>query len=98
MDNTPATALGRVRRHIQVFLQKSRLYLEQDFVEPITATTMDEVQLFTRGSALQRIHDNAPNSPQSQPLPPLETEDTYTRAVPLTLAHLQRLPHANPVP
>ena len=65
MDNTPATTLGRVRRHIQIFLQKSRPYSEQDFVEPITATTVDEVQLFTAGSVLQRIHDSTPNSQQS---------------------------------
>ncbi len=96
MDNTPATALGRVRRHIQIFLQKSRLYLEQDFVEPITATTMDEVQLFTAGSALQRIHDSAPNSQQSGALQSLETEGTYTVGIALNLATIQGLAYANP--
>ena len=68
MGATPATALGRVRRRIEIFLQKSRPYLEKDFVEPITSTTVDEVQLFTAASALQRIHDSVPNSPHSSSL------------------------------
>ena len=68
MDSTPATALGRVRRHIQIFLQKSRPCLEKDYVEPIGATTMDEAQLSTAASALQRIHDSAPNSQHSASL------------------------------
>ena len=68
MDTTPATALGRVRRNIQVILQKLRPYVEKDFVEPITAVTMDEVQLSTAASALQRIHDSAPNSQHSEAL------------------------------
>jgi hypothetical protein len=68
MDTRPATALGRLRRGIQTFLQKSRPYLERDFEEPITARTMDEVQLSTAASALQRIHDNVPNSHHSEPL------------------------------
>ena len=68
MDTTPATAIGRVRRDIQVLLQKSRPYSEKDFVEPITAITIDEVQLSTGASALQRIHDSAPNSQHSEAL------------------------------
>ena len=68
MDSTPETALGRVRRDLQVTLQKSRPYLEKDFAKPITATTMDEVQLSTAASALQRIHDSAPNAQHSQAL------------------------------
>jgi len=68
MDATPATTLGRVRRHIQIFLQKTRPYLENDFVEPISATTVDEVQLSTASSTLQRIHDSAPNSQHSEEL------------------------------
>jgi len=67
-DTTPATALGRLRRAIQIFLQQSRPYLERDFVEPISATTMDEVQLSTASSTLQRIHDSAPDSQHSEPL------------------------------
>ena len=66
MDITPGTAFGHFRRHIQVFFQKSRPYLERDFVEPIVATTVDEVQLSTATSALQRIHDSVPNSPHSE--------------------------------
>jgi len=68
MDTTPATTLGRVRRHIQIFLQKSRPYLENDFVEPISASTVDEVQLSTAALALQRIHESAPDSHHSDAL------------------------------
>ena len=68
MDIPPATVLGRVRRGVQVILQKSRPYLEKDFVEPITATTIDEVQLSTAASALRRIHDSAPDSQHSEAL------------------------------
>jgi hypothetical protein len=68
MDITSSTALDRVRRHIQIILQKSRPYLEKDFVEPIAAATMDEVQLSTAASALQRLYESAPNSQQSEPL------------------------------
>ena len=53
---------------IQVVLQKTHPYLEKAFAEPITATTMDEVQLSTAASALQRIHDSAPNVRQSEAL------------------------------
>jgi len=67
-DTTPATALGRLRRGIQIFLQKTRPYQERAFVVPIRATTMDEVQLSTAALALQRIHDSAPNSQHSGPL------------------------------
>jgi hypothetical protein len=68
MDITPATALGRVRRSIQIILQKSRPYQENKFEYPIAETQMDEVQLSTVASALQRIHDSAPNSPHSEAL------------------------------
>ena len=68
MDTTPATALGRLRRDIQVILLKSRPYPENDFVEPIGAVTVDEVQLSTAASALRRIHDSAPNSQHSEAL------------------------------
>ena len=68
MDTTPSTTLGRVHRNIQIVLQKSRPYLEKDFVEPIAANTMDEVQLSIAASALKRIHDSAPNSHYSMAL------------------------------
>ena len=68
MDATPVTALDRVRRGIQVILQKLRPYPEKHFVEPITATTMDEVQLSTAASALRKIHDSAPSSQHSEAL------------------------------
>ena len=68
MDTTPATSLGRVRRDIQIILQKSRPYPEEYFVEPIAATTMDEVQLSMAASALRRIHESAANSQHSEAL------------------------------
>ena len=68
MDTTPVTTLGRFRRHIQSFLQKSRPYRETNFVKPILATTLDEVQLSTAASALQRIHERTPNSQHSEAL------------------------------
>jgi hypothetical protein len=57
-----ATTPGYNRRTLHIILQKSRPYLEKDFGEPIAAITMDEFQLFTTVSALQRIHESAPNS------------------------------------
>jgi hypothetical protein len=68
MDMTPATVLGRVRRGIQVVLQKSRPYREKHFVTPVTASTMDEVQLSIAASALRRVHDSAPDSQHSEAL------------------------------
>ena len=68
MDTTPVTSLGRFGRHIQISLQKSRPYRETDFVEPISAMTIDEVQLSTAASALQRIHERVPNSQHSEAL------------------------------
>jgi hypothetical protein len=68
MDTTPANALGRAWRDIKIFLQKSLPYLESNFVEPIAASTMDEVQLSMAASALQRIHESAPNSQHSEVL------------------------------
>ena len=68
MDITPATALGRVRRSIQIILYKSRPYLEKHFESLITHTTTDEVQLSTVASALQRIHDSAPDSQHGEAL------------------------------
>ena len=65
MDTSPVTALGRAFQGFQVILLKSRPYLEKDFAEPITAITVDEVQLSTAASALKRIHDSAPNSQHS---------------------------------
>jgi len=68
MDTTPITTLGRIRWHIRIFLQKTRPYLENDFVEPISATTVDNVQLSIAASALHRIHESAPNSQHSETL------------------------------
>ena len=68
MDSSPATALGCVRRFIQIILHKSRPYLEKDFAKPIEGGSVDEVQLSTTASALQRIHDSAPDSQHSEAL------------------------------
>ncbi len=68
MDITPATALGRVHRAIEIFLQKSRPYLEKDFQVPIVKATTDEVQLSTVASAMWRIHDSGPYSQHSEAL------------------------------
>ena len=65
---TPATRLGRVRQSIWIILHKSRPYLEEEFEDPVAETTTDEVQLSTVASALQRIHDSAPNSQHSEAL------------------------------
>ena len=66
MDTTPGTAMGRLRRAIQIFLQKSRPFPERDFVDPVAPTTMDEIQLSIAASALQRVHDSVPNSQHSE--------------------------------
>ncbi len=68
MDITPATALGRVHRAIQVILLKLRPYLEKNFEVPIAETTTDDVHLSTVASTLWRIHDSAPNSQHSEAL------------------------------
>ena len=68
MDTAPETTLGRFRRHIKIFLLKSRPYRETEFVEPISVVKMDEVQLSTAASALKRIHDSTPNSQHSEAL------------------------------
>jgi len=68
IDKMPATALGRVRQSIGIILHKSRPYLEKNFVKPIAKMTTDEVQLSTVASALQRIHDSAPDSQHSEAL------------------------------
>ena len=66
MDATPVKAFDRLRRHIQIFLQKTRPYLETEFETPISAATVDEVQLSTTSSALQRILDSVPKSQHSE--------------------------------
>jgi len=68
MDAIPVTTLGRIRRHIKIFLQETRPYLENDFVKPISATTVDDVQVSIAASALHRIHDSAPDSQHSEAL------------------------------
>jgi hypothetical protein len=64
----PATGLGRVCRSIRIILHKSRSYEEKNFEDPIARITTDEVHLSTAASALQRLHDSAPNSQHSEAL------------------------------
>jgi len=107
MDTAPVTALGRAFQGFQVMLLKSRPYLEKDFVEPITAITVDEVQLFTAASALKRIHDNAPDSQHSEalqssvwqvvggpayPIPPLFCLPSWTYQIENGEEHFSHLP------
>jgi len=109
MDTAPSTTLGRVRRDIQVILLKSRPYLEKDFVDPVTAITTDEVQLFIASSALKRIHDSAPNSQHSlalqssvwqvaggtgQPFPPSFNLPSWIRDIENPEEHFSQLPPA----
>src|SRR5882757_1864747 len=68
MDIMPVTVLGRLRRAIQIILQKSRPYLEKNFETPIAEKTLDEVHLPMIASALRRIHDSAPDSQHSEAL------------------------------
>ena len=68
MDSWPVTALDRVRRFIQIILDKSRPYLEKDFEDPIEGGSVDKIQLSTVASALQRIHDSVPDSQHSEAL------------------------------
>jgi len=68
MDSMPATALGRLRRSIQTILQKSSPYLETNFESPVAEATVDGVHLPIVASALQRLHDGAPNSQHSEAL------------------------------
>jgi len=109
MDMAPSTTLGRVRRDIQVILLKSRPFLEKDFVEPITAITLDEVQLSTSASALKRVHDSAPNSQHSEalqssvwqvaggtrhPFPPLFSLPSWIFDIENSAEHFSHLPPA----
>ena len=66
MDITPVTPLGRLGRRIQIFFLKFRPYPEGRLENPMTVMTLDEVQLSTASSALQRIHDSVPNLPHSE--------------------------------
>jgi hypothetical protein len=61
-------APGRVHRAIMLFFFKLHPYEEKNFEVPVAKEAMDEVQLSTVASALQRIHDSAPNSQHSEAL------------------------------
>jgi hypothetical protein len=68
LDITPATELDRVRRALVIILRTSQPYLEKKLEIPIAKAAMDEVQLATAASALQRIHDSLPNSQHNEAL------------------------------
>ena len=68
MDIILVTVLGRLRRAIQIILQKSRPYLEKNFEAPVAEIMVDELQLSTVASALWRIHDSTPNSQHNEAL------------------------------
>jgi hypothetical protein len=68
MGNMPATALGHVRRFIQITLRKSRPYLEKYLADPFADETMDEVHNSIAASALHRIHESSPDSQHSEAL------------------------------
>jgi len=65
---TPTTALGRIRRFIQIAFVKSRPFPEKDFAYPIATIRTGEVQLSIAASALRRIHESAPDSQHSEAL------------------------------
>ena len=64
--NLPTTALARWRQSIQIFLRKYRPYLEENFMRPFKEANTDEVQRLTAASVLERIHNSAPDSSQSE--------------------------------
>jgi hypothetical protein len=68
MSITPATALGRVRRFIQIALLKSNPSLEESFAYPAAEMAMGETHLSVVASALHRIHESAPDSQHSEAL------------------------------
>jgi len=109
MDMAPAVTFYRTIRCFWVILLKLRPYLEEDFVEPITAITVEEVQLSTAASALKRIHDSAPNSQHSlalqssvwqvaggtaHPLPPSFNLPSWILDIENSEEHISRLPPA----
>ena len=66
--NFPTTTLARWRQNIQIFLRKYRPYPEERLMTPFEEAKMDEVQRLTAASALERVHNSAPDSPQSESL------------------------------
>ena len=66
--NFPTTTLARWHQNIQIFLRKYRPYREESLMTPFEEAKMDEVQRLTAASVLERIHNSAPDSPQSESL------------------------------
>ena len=66
--NFPTTVLARWRQIVQIFLRKYRPYPEENFMRPFEEAKLDEVQSLTAASVLERIHNGAPDSPQSESL------------------------------
>jgi len=68
LNSMDATVQSRLHRGFHIFRHKLCPYPESRFVNPITSTTTDEVQLSTAASALHRIHESVPDSHHSEPL------------------------------
>ena len=66
--NFPTTAFARWQQIVQIFLRKHRPYPEETFMRPFEEAKMDEVQRLTAASVLERIHNSASDSPQSESL------------------------------
>ncbi len=66
--NFPTTTFARWRQNIQIFIRKYRPYPEENLMRPFEEAKMDEVQRLTAASVLERIHNSAPDSPQSESL------------------------------
>ena len=64
--NFPTTMLARWRQNCQIFLQKYRPYPEENFTRPFEEAKLDEFQRLTAASVLERIHNSAPDSLQSE--------------------------------
>ena len=66
--NFPTTTIARWRQTIYVYLRKYRPYPEETFMRPFEEAKMDEVQRIIAASVLERIHNSASDSPQSESL------------------------------
>jgi hypothetical protein len=68
IDQFPGTSLDHFCHCLLIPIHYSRPYSEGNLVKPIGVGTEDEIQHSTAVSALQRIHDNAPDSHHSETL------------------------------
>jgi len=68
LDTPPTLSLQSLRRRFQFYLGKLRPYREDDFVEAFTDVPGDPVQFRVSASALEWLHNNAPDSYHSEGL------------------------------